>query len=266
MWQFVSAAILYAVGASAGVTEQRVTGMSSLVQIDGEMRAGAPDTDGASPTAWRVYEDLRARIINLALPPDETLSRSALAAEFSVSQTPIREALQLLDQDGLIRIFPQSRTVVARISVRELHQAQFLRVSLETEVMRRVADDPDPAALTRARSILRMMEALSAEPQEDPLFHDLDRDFHGVFFAALGLRALHRMLLRRLGHLARCQRLELPRKGKKDEIIAAHAEILQAVQAGNPDSAADAMRRHITGTITRIAALQDELPDYFTDR
>jgi DNA-binding GntR family transcriptional regulator len=77
-----------------------------------------------------------------------------LTATYEVSQAPIREAMQLLKQEGLVRIYPRSRTVVTRIDM-----AHFLRVALETEVCRRLSADPDPAAVTRARSIIKMQEA-----------------------------------------------------------------------------------------------------------
>lgn len=240
--------------------------MATLQSLTEAMRSLAPDAESASGAAWRIYEDLRRRIVNLVLPPDTTLNRAKLAAEFDVSQMPVREALQLLEQDGLVRIYPQSRTVVARISVRELHETQFLRVALETEVMRQVAKTPAPAMLTRARSILAMMETLGTIPEEMPLFHDLDRDFHGVFFAALDMQGLHRMLVRRLGHLARCQRLELPLQGKMAQVLAAHREILDTVAAGDPTAAAAAMERHITGTINRISVLRETSPELFTEK
>ena len=73
-------------------------------------------------TVQRVYEDLRKRIITLDLPPDTTLSRSELTDTYEVSQTPIREAMQLLKQEGLVRIYPQSKTVVTRIDVPQIYE------------------------------------------------------------------------------------------------------------------------------------------------
>lgn len=93
------------------------------------------------------------------LPPDTTLSRTELTATYEVSQAPIREAMQLLKQEGQVRIYPRSRTVVTRIDIPQIYEAHFLRVALETEVCRRLSADPDPAAVTRARSIIKMQQA-----------------------------------------------------------------------------------------------------------
>ncbi|MGO8433620.1 GntR family transcriptional regulator, partial [Rhizobium johnstonii] len=76
--------------------------------------------------------------------PDTPLSRTELTETYEVSQTPTRDALQLLPQEGLVRIYPQSSTVVTRIDVLQIYEAHFLLVALETEVCRRPATDPDP--------------------------------------------------------------------------------------------------------------------------
>ena len=90
-----------------------------------------PDLAGlAAPD--RVYSELRARILAFDLPPGTTLSRADLAEAHGVSQSPIREALQRLRDEGLVLIYPQSRTVVSRIDMRQLFETQFLRVAVET--------------------------------------------------------------------------------------------------------------------------------------
>ncbi|SMC99914.1 GntR family transcriptional regulator [Primorskyibacter flagellatus] len=223
--------------------------------------------DGARPgasAAQRVYANLRQRIVNLELKPDSTLSRNALAKHYNVSQTPIREAMQKLEQDGLVRIFPQSGTVVARIDVKQLHETQFLRVAVEIEVVRRLATDPDAPTLHRARVLLDMQEALRDRPEQVDMFSDLDKAFHRTLFAGVGMIGLHHYLEGRLGHLARCQRLELPKAGRMVGILGGHTAVLDAIEAGDADGAAQQMRNHLTGTILRISVLQEEFPDYFT--
>ncbi len=233
------------------------------LSAEGLVRGGTARIDGGGTAADRVYEDLRARIIDMQLVPDATLGRSELAQEYGVSQTPVREALQRLEEDGLVRIFPQSKTVVARIDEAQLKEVHFLRVAIETEVVRRMAEKGDMAALKRARSFVRMQEALQDDPSQMVLFNELDRAFHLTLFETVGVPALHAMLARRLGHLSRCQRLELPRKGKMSEIIHGHLAVVEGIASGNPELAAAAMRGHIGATIRRIATLRDEFPDYF---
>src|SRR5215510_14659770 len=99
--------------------------------------------------APQVFERLRGMIISLELPPGSPLSRAALAGQFGVSSTPIRDALMRLEEEGLVEVFPQYATVVSRVDVRLAQQAHFLRQALELEIVRMLA--------------LRHGEAFSAE-------------------------------------------------------------------------------------------------------
>src|ERR1041384_4104949 len=101
--------------------------------------------------APQVFERLRGMIIALELPPGSPLSRAALAEQFGVSSTPIRDALMRLEEEGLVEVFPQYATVVSRIDVRLAQQAHFLRQALELEIVRLLALKPDEA-LGRTRS------------------------------------------------------------------------------------------------------------------
>ncbi|SMX50438.1 GntR family transcriptional regulator [Maliponia aquimaris] len=222
-----------------------------------------PEAEGrAIPQS--VYETLRRRIVNVELPPGTALSRKDLAAEFGVSLMPIREALQQLEQDGLVRIRPQSGTVVTRIDQAQLRENQFLRMAVEIEVVRSLAQTPDADALDRAQAVVDMQAVLVGDVSRMDMFLDLDRAFHRTLFEGVGMGRLHAMVGRRQGHLARCQRLELPRAGKMQDIVAAHREILRAIRSRDPEAAAAAMRRHLTGTIQRVESLRLEHPGYFT--
>ena len=63
----------------------------------------------------KVYSGLRNRIVSLELPPGTTLARKELADHYNVSQMPVRDALQKLAQEGLVLVYPQSKTIVAPI-------------------------------------------------------------------------------------------------------------------------------------------------------
>ena len=219
---------------------------------------------GESTTAaQRVYDDLRKRIVSMALPPGSTLSRVDLAKTYDVSLTPLREAMQRLEQDGLIRIFPQSKTVVTKIDVAQLYESHFLRVAVETEVARRLAASADPVTVKKARAILTMQETLVGNLEEIGLFNELDEAFHQTLFAGVGQLNLHAMLKAKAGHLTRARRLDLPKKGKFRSVMRGHWAILKAIEAGDPQAAQDATRDHLAGTVGRIEALQQEYPDYF---
>ncbi|MEZ5797621.1 MAG: GntR family transcriptional regulator [Paracoccaceae bacterium] len=214
--------------------------------------------------AGRALDALRQRIIGLNLPPDTVLSRSELAAEYSVSQTPLREALQKLESEGLVDIYPQSRTVVTRIDPAQIREAHFLRLAVETEVMRRLAETADPALISRLKTLLALQEALAGNRAELPAFQELDELFHQTMMVAAGQPGLYALLRSRSGHLNRLRRLDLPGEGKIRHILEGHRAIVAALEAHDPEAAQAALRHHLSQTLGRLDVLRQEHPEFFT--
>ncbi|MCR8725657.1 GntR family transcriptional regulator [Frigidibacter sp. ROC022] len=223
----------------------------------------AAQSAGGVSAVHRVYESLRQKIINLDLPPNTVLTRTELALQYDVSQTPLREALQKLEGDGLVEIVPQSRTTVSRLVTSEIREAHFLRVAIETEVMRRLGKDCDPTVIKRLETILTMQEALAGNPEELPTFQELDEAFHQTLLAGAGQPGLHNLLRARSGHLNRLRRLHLPGPGKIANILKGHHEIIAALTAHDPEAGQQAIRDHLSQTISRVDDLRREYPDYF---
>ena len=231
------------------------------------MRNGEPGSSGREAggisAAQRVYEELRGKIISLALPPDTVLSRNEIAREFGVSLTPVREALQQLEAEGLVHIFPQSRTQDSRLAIHEIQEAQLLRVAVETEVIRRLAVSCSQATLNRLRSVIAMQEAVANNPDEKASFQELDEIFHRTLMAGIGHENLHELLKSKSGHFARLRQLHLPDAGRIETILSDHRAILSALEKGDPQEAELAMREHLSQTIKRVEELRARHPQFF---
>ncbi len=209
-----------------------------------------------------IYGSLRRRIVDLQLRPGELLARAQLASEYGVSQTPVRDAFFQLQREGLVEIFPQSRTVVAKINVAHARETQFLRMALEIEVGKTLAAAGDPALTARARQVLQLqIRALEEERLER--FSALDRYFHLSLCEAAGHPALWHMISERSGHIDRLRALNLPDPGKANAIIAAHGQILDAIAAGDAAACEAAVRLHLSGTLSAVRVISERFPDYF---
>ncbi len=86
-----------------------------------------------------IYRRLREAILCSDFKPGEPLSENALAARFGVSRTPVRDALAHLSQEGLVDVFPQRGSAVARISADRAGQTAFMRRVLEVPILRQAA-------------------------------------------------------------------------------------------------------------------------------
>ncbi|WP_417718997.1 GntR family transcriptional regulator [Salipiger sp.] len=223
------------------------------------------DATAPSSAAARTLDALRRRIISLDLPPDTVLSRSELAREYDVSQTPVRDALQRLEAEGLVEIFPQSRTVVTRIDADKIAEAVFLRRAIEVEVMRQLAPVIDDALLSRLRTIVEMQRALAHKREELGTFHELDETFHQTMIAAVGFPGLHRLIRSRSGHLNRVRRLNMWDDTKIGRIIDDHTGVIAGLETRDPDKAEAAIRKHLGQTIATLDTLRAQHGAYFKD-
>lgn len=215
-------------------------------------------------TSGRVYGELRSRIISLEMPPGATVARNELADQFNVSQSPVREAILRLEQDGLMISYPQSRTVVTYIDVARVHEEHFLRLAVECEVVRCLAEKPDAETIRKAKGFLKMQAALVDDIEQSVLFKQLDEAFHETLFAGVGQLSLHRHVTARCGNLARVRSIDLPRPEKMSAVLAGHQAVLDAMETGDGDAAARMMREHLSGSMKRLPQIVKDNPDFFS--
>jgi DNA-binding GntR family transcriptional regulator len=221
--------------------------------------------DRRLPLAQQVYADLRRRIISLDLPPDSPLSRVELSQYYQISQTPLREALQKLGEEGLVATYPQSRTEVSRIDVDQILEAQFLRKAVEADIVARLAADPQKAKLAAAQDSHDRLARSWEREQSFEEFAELDRQFHRDLYAAAGLASLIELVEKRCGQLDRIRRLHLQwfNDRKPEKVVGDHQSILDAVLRSDVEGAQRAMREHLADTIGRLEVLRANYPDYF---
>jgi len=217
--------------------------------------------DRTRQAAPQVFEWLRAAILSLELAPGTPLARAELAERFDLSQTPVRDALIRLSEEGLVDIFPQHATLVSRIDLHSAEQAQFLRCSIELEVVRTLALAGDAALAGRLAALVDMQAALAGQGGED--FIAADQAFHRTLYDAAGVPDLYELVRRRSGHLDRLRRLDLPSPGNSDRVVRDHRRIVEALAAHDPEAAQAALRAHLSSTLGRVADIRARYPEYF---
>jgi DNA-binding GntR family transcriptional regulator len=215
----------------------------------------------------QVFERLREAILTLELAPGTVLSRAELAASFGVSQTPVREALIKLGEEGLVDIFPQHATLVSRIGLRAARQAHFLRRAIELEVVATLAGQ-DMQAVERLAPVLHALIAQQQQAMQAgnaTQFVQADRAFHEAMLAAAGVAELAELMRQRSGQVDRLRLLHLPAQGKMEAILADHGRIVAAIAARDAPAAQQALRDHLGGTLLVADAIRERHPGYITD-
>ena len=171
--------------------------------------------------------------------------------------------MQRLEQDDLVLIYPQSRTLVTRIDLPKIHQAHFLRVALETEVVRRLAQRGAPEVVARARSVNELQRSVADDRDQLRVFQQLDEYFHRVLFEGLEQDDLHGLIRSRAGHLDRVRRLQVHSDAKIANILDGHQEMLDAIEAQDETAAIAALRAHLHKNLDWVEEFRTRFPDYF---
>nr|WP_246746039.1 GntR family transcriptional regulator [Ciceribacter sp. L1K22] len=212
--------------------------------------------------AARVYTGIRSQIVSLELEPHSNLVRSEIAERYNLSQSPIREAIHRLEQEGLVASYPQSRTVVTKIDVDNARETQFLRIAIELEVGRALAMSKRPELLSSARRVLALQK-MAGEDLDINEFTTLDRVFHFSLAEAAGVVSLYHLVASRSGHIDRLRRLNLPDPGKMASVLQHHHAILTAIAAGDVEETSRAIREHLSGTLAAVPQIIEQYPQYF---
>jgi GntR family transcriptional regulator, rspAB operon transcriptional repressor len=217
--------------------------------------------DRSRQIALQIHEILKERILNVELVPGTILSRASLQLEFGVSQTPVRDALMRLQEEGIVDVYPQYATVVAKINIRHARQAQFLRLSLELEAVKRLALETPIETAAELATILERQKAV-ASPETFDVFDAIDREFHRKLYERTDIMELWANVRRQSVHLDRLRRLNLPMPGKMQTVLNDHQAIVEAIQSRDGDLAAHALRKHLSGTLSIIDQISEKFPNY----
>lgn len=217
--------------------------------------------DRSRQAAPQVFEHLRERIVGLDLEPGTVLVRSELAEACGVSQTPIRDALLRLAEEGLVDIFPQHATRVSRIDVSAAQRDHFLRLAIESELAFHLASRRPPGLAERLRAQIGVMNSLAGESTRAG-FIEADRAFHRLMYEAAGVPELYDLVRRRSGHVDRLRMLHLPKAGKVRQILRDHARIVEALEQGDGLAAQAAVREHLSGTLAEVDKIVAGHPDW----
>jgi len=195
--------------------------------------------------ALAAAEALRARILNAAYPPGHQLKQETLAQEFGMSRIPVREALLVLEREGLVRMLPHRGAIVAELTFDEIDELFSMRMLMEPWLLERSAARLTPEDFAELRRI-QGEYARSLDSDDIAMWNGLNKAFHlRLFRHAQSPRMLGLVtnLLTECDIHTRIQILGSP-DGRK-RAVADHEALLDLCQDGRHAEAVALLRVHI---------------------
>ena len=233
--------------------------------VDTQVRAAGPVPviAGRLSESARIRAALRAAILDVARVPGAVIAEHDIAARFGVSRTPVREALLRLADEGLVDVKPQRGTFVARLSLKRIEEALFVRQAVECMILERVAAREDRAAIAARLGAIVAEQAAAIDAGDVGTALDADTRFHHAMVVASGLEGVWSVVgeARDLHH--RIRAIAVPELGSAAQAIRDHRAIVRAVRDGDAARAARAMERHLDRNFALAKAIAALHPDYF---
>jgi GntR family transcriptional regulator, rspAB operon transcriptional repressor len=212
----------------------------------------------------RVFEVLKEAIVSLQLPPGALIDKAAICERLSVSRFPVAEALSRLQAEGLVDIQPQRGTQVALIRLADAKENMFLRRALEAAAMRALAPVISKETLGALHRNIRYQKA-AVKADDRAGFHKLDIEFHEILLDALRFPRVKGAVDNARAALERVRRL-LASARRHALTLREHQRILEALETGNGETAAEEMIRHLDAVNRELEARARAQPEIFADR
>lgn len=199
----------------------------------------------------KAYSKLKKKILDREFYPGEVLIESSLSTSLSMSRTPIREALCMLEKEGLV-LTVGSKKQVAVISAEELWQIFEAKEALETKIMKSAAlncsDDDKIILNSYIVKFKALKKAFHEKENDEEIFKEwnkLNDDFHNEFYRMSGNKRIKTMVdqLNQLWHSWRVGTLRIG--NRFEDNIDEHIAMAESVIDKDIQAASDSMSNHL---------------------
>ncbi len=191
------------------------------------------------------YLRILERIVSLEMPPGSVVNEARLREELGIGRTPIREALQRLARENLVRSVPHRGTFVTDVNITDLARITEVRVVLEAHAARLAAEKLSPADREAIEERLELLARGYVTDQRDLM--QLDQRIHRTIYRSARNAFLESTLERYFNLSLRLWYLVLDREVRLREAVDDHVELLRAILGGDGELSETIMRKHVTG-------------------
>ena len=199
----------------------------------------------------KAYHVLKRAIIREDLTPNSKLILSEIAQSLGISNTPVREAINKLASEGLVKIIPNKGIVVKEINIDDFQEILQVRAFLDGLIAKLSVEKITDKEINDMMEITHKMEQYVKE--DDRLtYNDLDIKFHDFLLTIAGnntLKEIYNNLIVH-GHRFRLRTLKIPDRMEKS--LKEHLEIALRIKERNPDEATRVSQEHVENILHSI--------------
>lgn len=214
-----------------------------------------------------VYENLKQEILDLELKPGQLLKETEICERFGVSRTPARDAIRLLQEQGFVKTVPYQGVYVTLLSLNHIKQMIYMRVAVETMVLRDFMKIEAPMAIEDIRYLIRKQEAIIKEKNFQPeQFYRIDAQMHAVWFETTKRKVLWDILQEQNLYYTRFRMLDFITETDFTRIIKEHRVLLELIEKKDVSRVEEVLKEHLYYSMKRMRHQIDvEYKEYFEE-
>ena len=200
--------------------------------------------DAYLPLRDVVFQTLRGAILKGDLKPGERLMELQLASKLGVSRTPIREAIRMLEQEGLAVTIPRKGAEVAKMTEKDMEDVLQIRLSLEALAVRLSCENITPAALQELKVAMEDFEEKTKSSQFVEMAK-ADVKFHEILYKASNNPKLQQLLSNLREQMYRYRVEYLKDETIYPRLLKEHKDIAESLRRKDKSRASETMREHV---------------------
>ncbi|KUF12305.1 GntR family transcriptional regulator [Pseudoponticoccus marisrubri] len=213
-------------------------------------------------TVDEIFNHLYGEISAMRLRPGDRISEAEIAAQFSVSRQPVRDAFTRLANLDLLLIRPQRATEVKRFSAREIEKSRFVRAAVESEVLRRATRNFRKSDREVLGACLDRQRAAIADGDYER-FGKLDYEFHRTLCEIAGVDFAFEVISSEKAKVDRLCMLGLAKEDRMPQLLQDHEAITEAIADGDEARAVEAGMLHLSRLDATIETITATNANYF---
>jgi len=201
-----------------------------------------------------VIKELESKIVKGALKPGERIIEEDFCKTYGISRAPVREALRILESQGLIKRQPRKGVMVTPITPKEAEDIYRIRANLESLATYLAVKNRDPRILKKLKKIHSRMKELAAVGKVSAAYFNLNLQFHKTVVDASGNQRLIQMIESFVTQTKRYRIEVLSMPGRIEASLKNHEEIIRSFEEGDAEKAEQLRKRTILRNIKAFSA------------
>jgi DNA-binding GntR family transcriptional regulator len=236
-----------------------ITG-AAVAQDEAE-RITAEPLEGTATFKDRAYNALKDVLLSLDIygrRGEIRLDERALALQFGISRTPVREAMAQLEREGFVRSVPRRGIYIVRKTKREVVELIEAWAALESMAARLITENASDEEISRLREMFAKFENGKLHVKLDE-YSEVNIQFHQSIIAMSKNATLIRLAENLFTHMRMIRRKTIAEKNRADRSIHDHLNIIEAIEARDTNRAETLVRQHALGLADHVAKNADYL-------